>query len=230
MNSRCALALAALAPVAVAVAAEAPAKAATLDRVVARFSDPEAAEAAGALRFVMMRELVLEAWVVAYERALPGETPSLFDDKQLRAALERHVIEEVLSERLPDSATSAQIAKGVAAARLALRLSIGDRLDPLLAAATAGVPGGGAAELEAILLRRARAEIYLELAVAEPVDVSEGELRAAWAHPPAALRTLEFDAAVPALRVHVRALRLREAGQAYYQAVRGRLHLEIVPG
>ena len=226
MISRSPIALVALAStvvVAVPVRASPP----TVDRVVARFSDPEAT---GALRFVMMRELIVESWTIAYERAAPGETPVLFDDKHLRAALERHVIEEVLSERLPDSTSAPQIKRYVDDARLALRLSIGGRIEPLLAASSGNVPGGGAAELEAILLRRARAEIYLELAVAEPAEVTEGELRAAWAHPPPSLRTLEFEAALPALRVQVRALRLREAGQAYYQAVRGRLHLEIVPG
>jgi hypothetical protein len=41
------------------------------------------------------------------------------------------------------------------------------------------------------------------------------------------LEGTEFEKAVPALRVLVRATRLREAAQAYYQAVRARIHLEI---
>jgi len=202
--------------------------ASVLDRVVARFSDPEADEATGALRFVMMRELILEAWLVAYEKASPGDTPAVFDDKQLRAALERHVIEEVLSERLPSSTPPAKVSKGVGDARLALRLAVDDRLGEILARASGGASAGGAAELETILLRRARAETYLEIAVAEPVDVTEGELRNAWAHPPKMLEAMDFEKAVPALRVLVRAVRLREAAQAYYQAVRARLHLEII--
>jgi hypothetical protein len=201
-------------------------RAAVLDRVVARFADPESADAGGT-RFVTMRELILEAWIVAYERAAPGETPSGFDDKQLRAALERHVIEEVLSERLPSSTPPAKVQKGADAARLALRLVVDDRVDEILSKASGGAPGGGVAELESILMRRARAETYLEVAVAEPVDVTEGELRAAWAHPPKMLEDVEFEKAVPALRVLVRSTRLREAAQAYYQAVRARLHLEI---
>jgi hypothetical protein len=201
-------------------------RAAVLDRVVARFSDPESADAGG-VRFVMMRELILEAWIVAYERATPAETPTGFDDKLLRAALERHVIEDVLSQRLPSTATPAKLQKGVDGARLALRLGVNDRVSEILSKASGGAPDGGVAELESILLRRARAETYLELAVAEPVDVTEGELRAAWAHPPAMLEGTEFEKAVPALRVLVRATRLREAAQAYYQAVRARIHLEI---
>lgn len=204
-------------------------RAAVLDRVVARFADPESSgEASGALRFVMMRELILEGWLVAYEKSAPGDAPSGFDDKQLRAALERHVIEEVLSERLPSSTPQAKVKKSVDDARLALRLAVGDRVDEILGKASGGAPGGGSAELESILLRRARAETYLELAVAEPVDVTEGELRAAWAHPPKMLESTDFEKAVPALRVLVRAIRLREAAQAYYQAVRARLHLEII--
>ena len=216
---------------------EGVARAAVLDRVVARFSDPESGDAAGGLRFVMMRELILEAWLAAYEKAAPGETPTGFDDKDLRNALERHVIEEVLSERLPSSTPASKITAGVDHARLALRIAVSDasatsssapgRIGEILSKASGGVPSGGAAELESILLRRARAEAYLELAVAEPVDVTEGELRAAWAHPPKMLEGMDFEQAVPTLRVLVRAARLREAAQAYYQAVRARLHLEI---
>lgn len=208
----------------------APADAAVLDRVVARFSDPEAGEASASLRFVMMRELILEAWLVAYERAPAGESPVSFDDKQLRAALERHVIEDVLSERLPSSTPQQKLKQRVDETRFALRIAVDDRLDQILQKAGGGATGGGIAELESILQRRARAETYLELAVAEPVEVTEGELRTAWAHPPKMLETMEFEKAVPALRVLVRAVRLREAAQAYYQAVRARLHMEIIQG
>jgi hypothetical protein len=212
--------------VAPAIAA-APAK--VVDRVVARFSDPESGQATGAVRFVMMRELILDAWLVAYERAAPGTTPVGFDDKHLRVALERHVIEEVLSERLGDTVSSTVIAKRADEARTALGLVVGTgRIEEALVAASGGAPGGGVVELASILRRRARAEIYLEMAISQPVEVSEADLRAAFAKPPVALVGKTFDEAAPALRVFLRSSRLREASQGYYQAVRGRLKLEIV--
>jgi hypothetical protein len=205
----------------------APAK--VLDRVVARFSDPESGQAAGAIRFVMMRELILDAWLVAFERAAPGTTPVGFDDKQLRVALERHIIDEVLSERLGDTVSQAAIAKRADDARTALALTVGTgRLEEALSAASGGVPGGGAVELASILRRRARAEIYLEIAISQPVEISEADLRAAFVKPPPALVGKSFDEGAPALRIYLRSARLREASQAYYQAVRGRLKLEIV--
>ena len=223
-----ALAFAAVSSAAIAQgAASAPAK--IIDRVVARFTDPESGQSAGAIRFVMMRELVLEAWLVAFERAPAGVTPTGFDDKQLRIALERHVIDEVLSERLADSAPPGVVTKRTDEARTALALTIGTgRLDEALSAASGAATGGGVVELASILRRRARAEIYLEVAISQPVDVGEAELRAAYAKPPQALAGKSFEEAAPALRVFLRSSRLRDASQAYYQAVRGRLKLEIV--
>ncbi|MEO7095489.1 MAG: hypothetical protein ABI175_19695, partial [Polyangiales bacterium] len=200
-----------------------------IDRVVARFSDPESGQSTGAIRFVMMRELILDAWLVAFERAAPGTTPVGFDDKQLRVALERHVIEEVLSERLGETVAATVITKRTDEARTTLALTVGTgRLEEALSAASGGVPGGGIVELASILRRRARAEIYLEIAISQPVEVTEAELRSAYGKPPAALVGKTFDEAAPSLRIFLRSGRLREASQAYYQAVRGRLKLEIV--
>ncbi len=210
------------------ISSESPARAAVVDRVVCRFADPESV-GADSMRFVMMRELIVEAWLVAFER-VPSGRPSSFDDKQLRAALERHVIEQVLSDRLTESsATKEAIAKGEGEARMALTITLGDgRLAEVLTVAGGGVAGSGAPELAAILKRRARAELYLELAVAQPVTLTEGDLRAAHAKAPPSLAKKPFEDAVPELRIHLRSLRLREASQAYYQAVRGRVKLEIV--
>jgi len=199
-----------------------------IDRVVARFSDPESGQASGAIRFVMMRELVVDAWLVAYERAAPGSKPTGFDEKQLRAALERHVIEEVLSERLGETIAESVIDKRAIEARTALELAVGTgRIEQAVASANGGAVSGGTVELASILRRRARAEIYLELAISQPVDVSETDLRAAYAKPPSPLMGKTFEEAAPALRIALRSARLRDASQAYYQAVRGRLKLEI---
>jgi hypothetical protein len=139
------------------------------------------------------------------------------------------VIEEVLSERLPSTIPNQKISDGIEDARKAIRIGLGEgKLDEAVAQAGGTGPGGAAVELESILRRRARAEIYLELAISQPIEITEGELRAAFLKPPPSLAKKTFEEAAPSLRIHMRATRLREASQAYYQAVRGRLKLEIV--
>jgi hypothetical protein len=207
-----------------------PARAAptVLDRVVARFSDPEATEASGALRFVMMRELVVEAWMIAYERNQTG-TPQV-SDKEIRLALERHVIESVLASRALPPALEKRVAKATEDARIGEEIASGGaaRVADMLERAT-GSKAGGAAELAAILGRRARAELYLELGVGQPVEPTDDELRLAWAKSPAGIdKTKTFEEVAPGLRAWVRTTRLREGAQAYYQAVRAKLRLEIV--
>lgn len=218
----------ALATTATTLARPSVTEAAIVDRVVARFGDPESI-GADSTRFVMMRELVVEAWLVAFERS-PGARPASFDDKQLRVALERHVIEQVLSDRLAESAaTKEALARGEKEARAALAITLGEsRLTEALSVAGGGVAAAAEPELAAILQRRARAELYLEIAVAQPVPLTEGDLRAAQAKAPPSLAKKPFEDAVPDLRIYLRSQRLREASQAYYQAVRGRLKLEIV--
>lgn len=194
------------------------------DRAVARFSDPEAADASGAQRFVMMRELVLEAWLVAYERT-PNGSPSI-DDKTLRIALDRHVIEAVLGARSLPKTWEARVDKEIADARRALSLAVGGtaRFAELMVRAT-GSTEGAAPELATVLRRRARTQLYLESAVGLAYEPNEGELHTAHAK---LLSNEPFDAAAPVLRAYLRTLRLREGAQAYHQAVRSKLRLEIV--
>jgi hypothetical protein len=197
------------------------------DKAVVRFSDPEASETKGALRFVLMRELVLEAWLVAYERS-PQGSPSI-DDKTLRIALERHIVEAVVSSRVLPAAVEMRVKKAVSDVRLAQLVAVGgeQRFDEAIARATGGgkVPDE---ELETIFRRRARAELYLELATGQIVDPNEAELRAAHLKAPGAYGKKPFEEVASAIRAYVRTLRLRESGQSYYQAVRSKLRLEII--
>ncbi len=197
------------------------------DRAVARFSDPEASDQSASLRFVMMRELVIEGWLVAYERAQAG-TPSM-DDKTLRIALERHVIEAVLGTRALPPAIEARVARAREDAQLSLEVTVGGeaRLREALARAT-GSTTGGSAELDTILRRRARAELYLEVATGQVYEPNEAELRAAHNKLPMFAKQ-PYDEVAKPLRAHLRTLRLREGAQAYHQAVRSKLRLEIIP-
>lgn len=211
-----------------AAAAGPRASAATLERTVARFLDPEAANAATARRFVTMRELVVESWLASLERTT-GAPPAALDDRVVRAAFERHVIEALLGERTLPPAAEARVEALAAEARRVEIVELGGegRLVRARELAT-GSKDGAAAELASIFRRRARAELYLEIAVSQPVHPSDMELRAAFAKAPEEITKLGFEAAVPLLRAHVRSARLRDLAQSYYQAVKGRLHLEIV--
>jgi hypothetical protein len=221
--------LAALAIAAAATSfAGAPASAATLDRTVARFLDPEAASESAARRFVGMRELVVESWLATLERTT-GSPPSSLDDRTVRGAFERHVIEALLGERMLPPAVEARVAELAEQARRVEIVEVGGqaRFERGIELAT-GAKDGGVAELTAIFRRRARAELYLEVAVSQPVRPSDAELRAAFSKAPDEIAKLGFEASLPLLRAYVRSARLRELAQSYYQAVRGRLHLEIM--
>ncbi|GAC1352130.1 MAG: hypothetical protein NVS3B20_05940 [Polyangiales bacterium] len=200
----------------------------TLDRTVARFSDPEAAEASASLRFVMMRELVIEAWLVSFEKNQLS-APTGFDERDLRQALERHVIETVLGDRVLTPAVEKKVEGAAKNAWEVQAILVGGA--PRLAQAIGLATFGGvvsSTDLDTILRRRARAELYLETAVLQPVRPSEPELRAAQLKAPKVLAEIPFQEATPRLTEYVRSVRLRETSQSYYQAVRARLHIEIV--
>lgn len=219
------------------------------DRAVARFNDPEAGGNTAAQRFVMMRELVLEAWLIAYERT-PSGTPSI-DEKSLRLALDRHVIETVLGTRALPAVYEARIDKQLADARLAAAVGAGGevRFQGLLNQALGRAESAATdpAELTTILRRRARAELYLEAAVGLAYEPSEadvatfygaqaGKLFTRWRWDPKATAKekpepadlLSFESAAPKVRAHLRTTRLREGAQTYHQAVRSKLRLENV--
>lgn len=199
------------------------------DRAVARFSDPEASDQQASLRFVMMRELVIEAWLVAYERA-PTGTPTV-DDKTLRIALERHVIEAVLGTRGLSPMVEAKVPKALEDVKLSLQIAVGGeaRLNEALARATGSDKGGALAESElaTILKRRARAELYLEVATGQGYEPNEAELRAAHLKIPMFAK-VPYDEVSKPVRAYLRTQRLREGAQAYHQAVRSKLRLEII--
>lgn len=221
-------AIAALVAVGFSLGVATRAPAAVLDRTVARFLDPEAANASSARRFVTMRELVVESWLATLERS-SGAPSGTLSERIVRGAFERHVIEALLGERALPASAEARVDELAAEARRVEVVEVGGeaRLARALELAT-GAKDGGAAELAAVFRRRARAELYLEIAVSQPIRSSDAELRSAFAGAPEELTKLGFDGALPLLRAYVRSVRLRELAQSYYQAVKGRLHLEVV--
>ena len=204
------------------------ARATTVDRTVARFLDPEASSATGARRFVSMRELVVEAHLAAFERTTVTPAGAL-DERTSRAAFERHVIEALLGERALPPAAEARVEELAAEARWVAVVEVGGEARFAMAIEQAsGSKDGAAAELATIFRRRARAELYLEVAVSQAVRPSDDDLKSAFASAPEPISKLGFEAALPLLRAYVRSLHLRDLAQSYYQAVKGRLHLEIV--
>lgn len=199
------------------------------ERTVARFQDPEASDASMAQRFVFERELLIEAWLVAYERAPLSAAPTAYDDKSLRAALDRHLIDEVLATRPLPPKHEARVLAATLVARKVIEDSVGgaERLNAALTGAFGRkVTAPEVAELDIIVRRRARAEIWLEVAVAPPIEPTLVELAAFHPKTPELIAKAPFDA--ERVRPHARAARLREFANTYLQLIRSKLQLEIL--
>ncbi len=211
------------------------------ERTVARFIDPESGDAATSQRFVFQRELIVEAWLVAFERApcapdakgkCSAPNPTLYDEKSLRTALDRHLIDEVLGSRELPLKHEARVPGATAVAQQVLTDAVGgpERLAAALTASLgrtvaesemAGVP-----ELHTLVRRRARAEIWLEVAVAPPIEPTVVELAAFQPRAPELIAKAPFHP--DNVRRHARAARLREFATTYLQLIRSKLHLEIL--
>jgi hypothetical protein len=218
------LGLSSLAPLALAQqAAPAEAKPVLVDRVVVRWHAPETG---GVTRpqFIHERELAFEARIEALADPDPEAGP--FADRHVRAALDRHVAETLLSS-LPvvpvpspeDIAARAEAARGVLEQRARGR-------DRLIAAAKA--EGIGSEEIDALLRRQARASIYLDRMVAPMLEPSEPELRALLRAGATPFTGQSFEKVAPALQRWVVAQRLGDAIATYYQTARSRVVVTIV--
>jgi hypothetical protein len=122
-----------------------------------------------------------------------------------------------------------RVNKSVADVRVAQIVAVGGdaRFEEAITRASGG-PKVVEDELATIFRRRARAELYLELATGQLVDPNEAELRVAHLKAPAAYSKRPYEEVGSAMRAYVRTLRLRESAQSYYQAVRSKLRLEII--
>lgn len=196
-------------------------KGVVLDRVVVRW---HASETGGAAKpqFVFERELAFEARI---EALTDSEKTDAYTERQVRAALDRHIGETLLAS-LPvvPAPTPEQIAKRAEAARAILEQRVHGREKLIAAAAAEGISSD---ELDAILRRSARASIYLDKMVAPMLEPSELELRETWRSSP--FKELAFEEARPMLARFVVGQRLAQAIDAYYQSARSRVTVTIVP-
>lgn len=192
----------------------------TVDGVALRFFAPESGGAAHP-RFISSRTLAFEARLVA-----KAEDPAYkggYQERHERSAIERHITEEILAslplERAPDEEELARIA---AEFRAALLQRIGGE-QALEAQATA--EGIGPREIDALLLRRARAALYIHRSITPILYPSEEELREGFrmaAHP---FHAQKFeDARIAFSRWYVEE-RLKSTEGSYYQAARTRIQV-----
>lgn len=207
-------------------AASAQATAPTVDRVIARF---EASELGGPMhpRFVFERELAFEARIEALaERHRGFVLTGPYEERHVRAALERHVTEEILGSLPVDPPLSSEdIRRRVVTATLMLEQRVDGRDNLLEAAIAEGLEEG---DLQQLLEREARASLYLDRMVAPMLDPSDAELREVLRSEPTPFRGKPFDEVAMRLRHWYVGERLVSALASFFQGARARIRIVIV--
>lgn len=199
--------------------------AATIDRVVVRWSSP-ATGGTVKPQFVLARELAFAARVEAMAEGLGPE--DRFADKHVRAALERHITETMLASLPVDPEPSPkQVAASAEAARLVLEQRVGSRTRLHEAARTEGVV---ADELNALLRRRARASLYLDRMIAPMLEPTEADLREVHRSGESPFTDQPFDEVAPQMRRWLVATRLSTALGQYFRNARSRVTLRFIGG
>lgn len=198
-------------------------KTVVLDRVVVRWHAPETGGVYKP-KFIFERELAFEARIEALSS--PDPDTAVFNDRHVRAALDRHIAETLL-ESLPirPEPTVEELAQRAEAARAALEQRVGGRKRLIDAASAEGI---GSGELDALLRREARVSLYVDRMVTPMLLPSDAELRSfqRTLSPPA--RDLPFDAAKVVLRHVYVTQRVSQALDAYYQNARSRVNVVFI--
>lgn len=190
-----------------------------IDGVALRFFAPEVGGATHP-RFISDRTLAFEARL---EAKAEDPTYKAVQDRHVRAAIERHVTEEILAslpmERAPDAEEVMRTSNEL---RAALVQRIGGDFALTQEAATEGI---APEEVNAMLIRRARAALYVHRAIAPILYPSEEELREVFRTASHPFHAQKFEEARVALTRWLVEERLRSAESAYYQAARTRIQL-----
>jgi hypothetical protein len=203
-----------------------------VDHVAVRFLSTETGGSTHP-RFITARVLHFEAHVEALAEQIPQEGPELYE-RHIRAALERHVAEEMLAAIPLDRPAPP---REVAALEESLRLSLVERLGAGQAAdgtqellAAAAEDGIAAQEIDAMLEREARAAIYLdrESPILSPDDEQLREVFRTSAHPYRGNRS--YDAVRAPLARWFVGERLRVAEGAFLQQARTRVKIVAIQG
>jgi hypothetical protein len=194
-----------------------------VDRVAARF---EASELGGPdrPRFIFERELAFEARIEALAEKKRGfELGGAYEERHLRAALERHVTEEILQNLPIDPPVSSDdIRRRAVTAALVLEQRVDGRENLLDAATAEGLEEG---DLTLIVRRQARASLYLDHMVAPMLNPSDAELLEVLRSEPTPYRGRPFDQVATPLRHWYVEERLVSALAAFFQGARARIQI-----
>ena len=198
----------------------------TLDRTVVRFDAPETGGTSRP-QFVFERELAFEARIEALADSDRTEQKSAYLDRHVRSALERHIAEELLAHLPMDPEPERdEVARRLLATRAILEQRVGGAAELLNAASAEGLASG---EVERLVLREARASLYLDRMVAPMLEPSEAELREVHRATTNPFRGQRFDDVAQSLRQWYVGQRLEAALGAFYQNARSRVHLVVLP-
>ena len=199
-------------------------KRALVDRIAVRFYSPETGGSARP-RFITERMLGLEARFEALSDGSPAS--AAYQERYVRAAMERHVAEEILAALMVEQGTEPpNLPRLVDDWRLGLEHRLGGPVALRDALTAEGIED---AELETFFRRRVRAAYYVDRAVAPILHPSDEQLREVYrtvAHP---FKALKFDDARTPLLRWIVAERLRVAETEFLQAARTRVKIIVVP-
>ena len=199
-----------------------------VDRVAIRFTAPET----GGIdqpQFIFERELAFEARLEALSDGgyrVTDEEP--YVDRHVRAALERHMAEVLLSRlEITPEPTPREVAVRTRAAGQTLAQQVGGDAELEHARAAEGI---SPAEVERLLGRRARASLYLDRMVATMLTPSDTELRIVHRTTRTPFTGATYETIAPMLQRWYVAQRLNAAVRAFYEGARSRLRVTELVG
>lgn len=199
-----------------------------LDRAVVRFSAPETG-GTRTPRFIFERTLAFEARIEALADPDRVTTRDVrpYRERHVRAALERHVAETLLSSLRIDPEPSEQdLSRQTESARRMLYERAGG---PIAIEQAARAEGIDSRELTSILRRQARSSLYLDRMVAPMLAPSEAELRNIHRSVQTPFRDRPFEEVEVLLRRWYVGKRLTLALASFFQNARSRVTLTILP-
>jgi hypothetical protein len=211
--------------------ADAPARARrpsgfVLERAVVRYSAPETGGSRFP-RFIFERVLAFEARLEALadpDRSLGDTEP--YRERHVRAALERHIAEELLASlRIEPEPTPGELEGQAHAARMMLVERIGGQAAFEQAARAESIDER---EVLRIVRRQARASLYLDRMVAPMLVPSDAELTNLHRTVANPFRNMPYEQAAKPLRRWYVGRRLSAALVSFYRNARARLQIAVL--
>lgn len=203
--------------------ADEPSQEVAVDRVVVRFSAPEAGGVEKP-HYVLGRELGFEARLVALaDRSRPRGSQG-YEAQDVEVALSRHIAETLIADLTIDPEPSA--AESRDRAKKAQQLAEQELGGANALEAARILEGLSRLEVQRIFRRRARASLYLDRMVAPMLRPTLLELRRIHQRGSTPFSSAPFESIEAPLRDWYVETRLREAVLNYYQNARTRLRID----